>query len=161
MNNLSLSDWCWLATAAYALHIMEEFMLDWRNWARNVLGLPVDWPQFYVTNALVIVFGIVAAAIAAGSPLLALSFPAVMLINATCFHVLPFLRARGRFSPGLITAVVLFYPVAVACYCRAARDGHLGASTLIGSLLIGAALMACPIVLLLIKDRPYFRQDRR
>jgi hypothetical protein len=32
--------------------------------------------------------------------------------------------------------------------------------TLIGSLVLGALLMASPIVLLKIKSLPYFRQDR-
>jgi hypothetical protein len=157
---MPLTDLIWLATACYALHILEEYQLNWRDWARAVIALPVEWSDFYVVNALVIVFGIVAANLAASSPLLALSFPAVMLINATFFHLLPTLRTGGRFSPGLFTAIVLFYPVGIACYWRTAADGALGAGTLIGSLALGAVLMANPIVLLKIKSRPYFRQDR-
>lgn len=105
-----------------------------------------------------IVLGIVAAHLAASWPGIALAFPAVMLINAIFFHVLPTLRTHGRFSPGLFTAVVLFYPIGVACYSRAVADGALGASSLIGSLVVAGLLMASPIVLLKIKDRPYFRQ---
>jgi Protein of unknown function with HXXEE motif len=157
---MALADLLWLATGCYALHILEEYQLNWRDWARSVIALPVEWRDFYVVNALVIVFGIVAANLAASSPMLALGFPAVMLINATFFHVIPTLRTRGRFSPGLATAVVLFYPVGIACYWRAYADGTLGAATLAGSLVLGALLMACPVVLLLIKDKPYFRQDR-
>jgi hypothetical protein len=157
---MSLIDLMWLATAAYGLHVLEEYQLNWRDWARAVIALPVEWSDFYVVNALVIVLGVVAANLAGHWPGLALSFPALMLINATFFHVLPTLRSRGRFSPGLFTAVVLFYPIAIACYWRAAADGALGASALIGSLVLGALLMASPIVLLKIKDRRYFRQDR-
>ena len=156
---VTLTQFLWLATACYGIHILEEYQLDWRDWARNALKLPVEWSDFYVVNALVIVLGIVAANLAA-RPGLALAFPALMLINATFFHVLPFIRMRGRFSPGLFTAVVLFYPVGIACYWRAAADGMLSATVLIGSLVLGALLMASPIVLLLIKDKPYFRQDR-
>jgi hypothetical protein len=83
-----------------------------------------------------------------------------MLVNATFFHVLPTVRTHGRFSPGLISAVVLFHPVAIACYWRALADGLIDVSGLIGSLILGALLMACPIVLLKIKDMPYFRQNR-
>jgi hypothetical protein len=156
---VTLSDLLWLATACYGIHILEEYQLDWRDWARTALGLPVEWSDFYVVNALVVVLGIVAANLAAW-PAIALSFPALMLINATFFHVLPVIRLRGRFSPGLFTAVVLFYPMGIACYWRAATDGTLSAVALIGSLVIGAALMASPVVLLLIKGKPYFRQDR-
>jgi hypothetical protein len=154
---VSLTELIWLATACYGVHILEEYQLDWRGWARTTLKLPVEWTDFYVVNALVIVLGIVAANLAA-VPMLALAFPALMLINATFFHVLPFLRTKGRFSPGLISAVVLFYPVGIAGYWRAAADRVLDSETVIGSLAIGALLMACPVVLLLIKDRPYFRQ---
>jgi hypothetical protein len=157
---MTLTDLMWLALAAYGLHILEEYTFDWRNWARNVLTLPVEWDHFYVTNALVIVLGAVAAELAAHEPMLALAFPAVMLINATFFHVGPFLVTRGRFSPGLITAVVLFYPIGIACFRRAAADGHLDGGTLAGALFLGAVLMASPVVMLKLKDRAYFRQDR-
>lgn len=156
---MSLTDLIWLATACYGLHILEEYQLNWRDWARGVIGLPVEWRDFYVVNALVLVLGIVAANLSASSPGLALAFPALMLINATFFHVLPMVRMRGRFSPGLFTAVALFYPVGIACYWRAAADGALGAAALAGSVVLGALLMASPIVLLKIKDRPYFRQE--
>lgn len=158
---MSLTDLLWLATAAYGIHILEEYQLNWRDWARAVIRLPVEWSDFYVVNALVIVFGIVAANLAGHCPGLALAFPALMLINATFFHVLPTLWSRGRFSPGLFTAIVLFYPIGVACYWRAAHDGALGARALIGSLVLGALLMASPIVLLKIKDLRYFRQGAR
>jgi hypothetical protein len=154
---MSLTDLLWLATAAYALHILEEYQLNWRDWARGVLRLPVEWSDFYVVNALVVVLGIVAANLAADRPWLALAFPAVMLINGTFFHVLPTIRSGGRFSPGLATAIVLFYPIGIACYLRAANTG-MGTGALIGSLVLGAVLMAIPIVLLEIKDRPFFKQ---
>jgi hypothetical protein len=156
---VTLTDLLWLATACYGIHILEEYQLDWRDWARSALRLPVEWSDFYVVNALVIVLGVVAANLAAW-PGIALAFPALMLINATFFHVLPVVRMRGRFSPGLFTALVLFYPVGIACYWRAAADGTLSVAVLAGSLALGAALMASPVVLLLIKDKPYFRQDR-
>lgn len=160
MTTLSLTGLTWLALAAYTIHILEEFTFDWRDWARNVLHLAVSWEQFYITNAVVVVLAIVAAELAATAPVLALGFPALMLINATFFHVLPFLLTRGRFSPGLVSALVLFYPIGIACYWRAAIDGRLDGGSLAGSLALGAALMASPVVMLKLKDRPYFRQNR-
>jgi hypothetical protein len=156
---MTLTHLLWLCVACYAWHILEEYQLNWRDWARAVIGLPVEWSDFYVTNALVVVFGIAAANLAAW-PGVALAFPALMLINATFFHVLPFLRTRGRFSPGLISAVVLFYPAGIACYWRAAADGALTPGNIAGSAVLGAVLMASAVVLLKIKSRPYFRQDR-
>jgi hypothetical protein len=156
---ISLDLLCWLATAAYAIHVIEEFVFNWRDWARNVLHLPAEWSDFYLTNAVVMVLGIVAAETALRLPMVALAFPALMLINATFFHVMPFLVKKGRFSPGLITALLLFYPIGVAGYCIASRAGVLSSANLWGSLLLGALLMAVPIVFLKLKDRPYFRQN--
>ena len=157
---MSLTDLVWLATGAYAVHILEEYELNWRDWARAVIGLPVEWNDFYVVNAVAIIAGIVAANLAGHTPMLGLAFPALMLINATFFHVAPVLWTRGRFSPGLFTAILLFYPIGIACYWRAAADGNLNTRTIVGSLVLGALLMASPIVLLRIKGRRYFRQDR-
>ena len=82
---MTLTDLLWLATACYGIHILEEYQLNWRDWARSALRLPVEWSDFYVVNALVIVLGIVAANLAEW-PAIALAFPAVMLINAAVFH---------------------------------------------------------------------------
>jgi hypothetical protein len=48
----------WLCLAAYGFHVLEEFVFDWRNWARNVLNLPAEWGDFYVTNSLVVVLAL-------------------------------------------------------------------------------------------------------
>ena len=155
---MNLTHWIWLATAAYGIHALEELILDWRDWARAVIGLPVEWAHFYVVNFLVIILGIVAANLAEVAPAVALSFPALMLINGIFFHIVPVIFTRGRFSPGLFTAIVLLLPVGFACYRVARNAGELDLFSLVLSLLIGAALMATPIVLLRIKNRPYFRQ---
>jgi hypothetical protein len=156
---MDLSHWLWLATAAYGVHILEEFSLNWRDWARAVIGLPVEWADFYIVNSLVIVLGIASANLATAAPALALSFAALMLINAVFFHILPVIKTRGRFSPGVFTAVVLFLPIGVACFAVADRAGVLTTAAVVVSFVIGALLMATPIVLLNIKSRPYFRQN--
>lgn len=144
----------WLCLAAYSVHVLEEFVFDWQNWARNVLHLPAQWDDFYITNAVVIVVGIVAAEIVPTWPAVALGFPALMLINATFFHVAPVIWTRGRFSPGVITAVLLFFPLGIETIRRAHADG----ATLATAFVVGALLMATPIVFLKLKVKPYFDQ---
>lgn len=157
---MDLTHWIWLATGAYGIHAFEEFELDWRNWARAVIKLPVEWHDFYVVNFLVIVLGIVAAELASALPGVALAFPALMLINAVFFHIGPWVATRGRFSPGLITAVLLFLPIGTASFIAANDAGVLDTANLIGSFVLAALLMAMPVVLLHIKSIAYFRQDR-
>jgi hypothetical protein len=149
----------WIAVAAYGLHILEEYELNWRDWARNVLGLPVDWTSFYVVNALVVVLGTCCAVVGWREPWFGLAFPALMLINATFFHVLPTVTTRV-YSPGLASALALFYPVAAWAYYGAWVDGTLTATAGILSGILGAGLMATPIVLLKIKGRKTFEYGR-
>jgi Protein of unknown function with HXXEE motif len=142
--------------AAYGLHVVEEFIFDWQSWARHVLRLPARWDDFYVTNCLVIVIGAVAVAIAPVWPAVALGFPALMLINGAFMHVLPFVLCRGRFSPGLITSVLLFFPLGVATM----RAVPLNPAVLITAFVVGAALLATPIAFIVLKHKvQYFDQS--
>jgi hypothetical protein len=132
-------------------------MLDWKTWANKVLKLPVDWPIFYVVNALVVVLGIIAAEIGWRLPALSLAFPALMLINAVFFHILPFV-VKKKYSPGLTSAVFLFLPLGIWLFYGADKDGELSAMTAVGAFALGAGLMAYPIILLKLKDKPFFKQ---
>ncbi|MFO1021756.1 MAG: HXXEE domain-containing protein [Planctomycetales bacterium] len=88
-------------------------------------------------------------------PWFALAFPALMLINATLFHVLPTVVTRV-YSPGLVTAVALFCPIAGWVYYGAWKDRVLTTTNGILSTLLGAGIMATPIVLLRIKGWKMF-----
>ncbi len=151
----------WLGMAAYAAHILEEYTLDWRGWARAVLGLPVEWNDFYVTNCVVIALGIAQAMLAPTLPLAVLSYAGLELINGTLMHVVPFIRTRGRFSPGLITSVCFFIPLGIATYWTALSSGLASFGTALLGLVIGGLTLAFPIVMLMVKSKPYFRQEGR
>ena len=84
----------WIATVAYALHVMEEYIFDWKSWAIAVIKLPVTWPIFAIANGIVVVLGVACSSIAWQLPGFALALPALMLINATFFHVLPLIVTR-------------------------------------------------------------------
>ncbi len=86
-------------------------------------------------------------------------FASLMLINAVFFHILPVVRTGGRFSPGLATAIVLFLPVGIAVWWKAAQDVSLHWTTVVPAVAGAAALMAYPIVMLNLKGKPYFVQD--
>jgi len=150
--------WLWVAVAAYGLHIMEEFTFDWKNWANRVLKLPVDWPTFYVTNCVVIVLGIAAAEIGWRMPALSLAFPALMIINAVFFHIAPFV-GKKKFSPGLITAVILFLPLGGWLFYGAKMDDALTMEDAVLAFVLGAVVMAYPIVMVKVKDKRFFKQD--
>lgn len=150
----------WVAVAAYGLHVLEEYELNWRDWAREILQLPVEWGSFYLVNSLVGVLGVCCASVGWREPWFALGFPALMIINASLFHVLPVITTRV-YSPGVFTAVTLFYLVAGWTYYGAWVDGVLTLFSLVASFIFGAGLMAMPIVLLKIKSSTMFDYRNR
>lgn len=145
---MDLEHWCWLALVACASHIGEEFALDWCGWVRSLTGIEVSWRVFWTMNGLLLALGMVCASVASRWPVVGLAIPALMLVNATVFHVGAWIWTRGRFSPGLITALVLFYPIAIGCYRSAGQAGVLTGSVLAESFLLGAIPMALPFPIL-------------
>lgn len=156
VSMITLDQLCWIATAAYAVHVLEEYTLDWKTWALRTLSVQCDWPTFYLGRSAVIVLGIVAAQIAPQTPTLALSFPALLLMEATLFHVLPVVLTKGQFSPGLLTAVLLFCPIGFLSYQSVFQTGVLSRLTLITSLVAGVLLAAVPMVFLRLRGNAYF-----
>lgn len=146
----------WVALAAYAIHILEEFFYDWRSWAQRTLKIPVDWTGFYLTNSAVLFLGIACAGIGWSNPLLSLAYPGLMLINGVFFHILPVVLTK-RFSPGLITACLLFLPVCFLAF-RQALAMNVSVGIILQAIGVGALLMAYPILLLRTKDLPFFDQ---
>ncbi len=107
-----------------------------------------------------LLLGAVAASLASHQPQLALTLPAGLLINAVFFHIGAFLWMRGRFSPGLITAVLLFIPLGVECFRVALRDRLVTPHGMVEPVMLALFLLMVPIIFMRLKDKPYFRQQR-
>jgi hypothetical protein len=150
-------DWVlWVLLTASALHVVEERALGWQGWAARTLGerlgvIPT-WLDFWTTNGLLIVFGVSASAVGWRAPAFALSFPALALINAVFFHIVPSIGAR-RPNPGCFSAVALYLPIGVWGYLAASQDGLLDAGSIGLSVVLGAVAMASAIVALLLQRR--------
>ncbi|HUX36348.1 MAG TPA: HXXEE domain-containing protein [Rectinemataceae bacterium] len=142
----------WLMVMVYGLHILEEFTLDWKSWSHEALGFNLEWSNFYVTNAIVIVLGFSSAMIGWKLPGVSLMFPAVAIVNAIFLHIVPTIKAR-RYSPGLFTAVIGFLPIGALCYSYDLRDNGNNYGDIAISLIGGALLMAYPVVMIRISER--------
>ena len=136
----------WVATLVYGVHMLEETIYNWHDWVRQVLKVNAEWSEFYMVNAVVIVLGATCAMVGWRNPAFALILPAFMVVNAVIFHIVPVLVTR-IFSPGVITAVLLFLPVTGWVYSGAYDDGVLTGSAVWISSLAGLALMFFPIAL--------------
>jgi hypothetical protein len=146
----------WVALAAYAFHILEEYNYDWKTWAQKILKLDVDLNGFYVTNVIFLFFGIACAEVGWAHPTFSLMFPSLMVVNALFFHIMPYVRSKRKFSPGMITAIFLFLPIGLGSFNMAIGLGVHTKSILIAAL-CGALVMAFPIFLLKTKNLDFFK----
>jgi hypothetical protein len=150
---MSLTVLAWLAVGAYALHILEEHILGWHGWARKTMNLSMEWDAYTTVEVVLLILGAIAAMLAPALPMLALAYAAFLVINVTFFHLLPMIISGGNFSPGIITGVLLFYPVGYYAYAGSAQSQ----STIVWSVIIGAAIILWPVLLLKIRHQPYFK----
>jgi hypothetical protein len=106
------------------LHFLEEYALDIRTWLQGVLQVPVTWEQCHLVNVAVTLIAIGGAVIGWRSPTLSLIMPAIVIVNALFFH-LGFSIIWRSYSPGTVSALLLFLPAGLWCYIGAHRDGVL------------------------------------
>ena len=136
----------WIMTFAYAAHAFEERILNWNIWAKETFGVDVSWEMFYSANFTVVILGICCSSVGWRYPAFALSLPALALITSVFFHILPSI-IKKRFSPGLITSVLLFLPIGILCYKFADADSVLDTNTFLLSMIIGTVIMSFPFLI--------------
>jgi hypothetical protein len=148
MDNLPF----WILTTAYAGHILEEYVLDWRKWAQETSKLKLEWSEFFIANLAVIVFGISASVVGFDCPVFSYMFIGLAATNGIFAHIGSTIIQR-KFSPGLITSVFLFVPICTWAYIIAEQKGILTLSFMLITLGGGLIIMSFPILLQLIKNK--------
>jgi hypothetical protein len=128
----------WLVVGAVGAHIIEEYALNFVGWSHQALRAPISWEDFHVVNAGVIVYCAACAAIGGRMPAVALSSAALVVLNAIGFHAGASLLTQS-YSPGTVSAVLLFVPSGVFAFTVARRAGLLTARVL--TLSIGLGLL--------------------
>ena len=142
----------WILTIAYLAHIAEEYFLDWRKWVESVSGYRLSWKDFFIANAIVIAIGISCSIIGFSWPWISYLFVGLAIINALIAHIGTTIIKR-KFSPGLITSIVLFLPIGIWAYAKTAEKGVLTASFVAITLFGGFLIMAIPIIIQYVKAR--------
>jgi hypothetical protein len=114
----------WFVVMVLGLHFLEEFALDIRTWLQGVFQVPVTWEQCHLVNAAVTLMAIGGSVIGWRKPELSLIMPAIVIVNAFFFH-LAFSIIWRSYSPGTLSALLLFVPAGLWCFIGAHRDGVL------------------------------------
>lgn len=146
----------WVGVIAAVIHVLEEHALGWVSWANHEIGprfgITFTETDFLLTNVALVFIALAGAAIGWWAPAISLAVPALFIINALFFHMLPSARAE-RLTPGTISAVFIYLPVAAWMFWAAGDDGHLNFGTFVLSFILGAVFMAWPIAVLYLKGR--------
>lgn len=142
----------WALTVAYAAHILEEYVLDWKSWAEKTSGLKMRWSEFFVANFAVIILGICCANVGYDCPVFAFLFVGLALANAIFAHIGTTIIKRS-FSPGIITSIILFIPICIWAYKLAYDRNVLTMPFLLISISGGLLIMTFPVILQLLKKK--------
>ena len=139
-------DWIfWALLGAAAAHVAEEYFGGFIGYSREFarrfkrLRFSVTLLQFILVNAAFLGLAAAAALVWPDHPVFCLSIPAVMLIN-TCMHLVPMVATR-RYSPGSISALLLFVPLSIYAFHLADVAGLGNTVTVLSAFALGAFWM--------------------
>jgi hypothetical protein len=110
----------WLFVAAFAAHMVEEWLGGFPEWLALVAGQPLPRDAFVIINAGAMAAIIVATAAATRRESLGwlgIAIAALVFVNAF-LHILGSI-VTGTYSPGLFTSVILYLPLGQLTLLRA------------------------------------------
>lgn len=144
-NLMRFERFLWALPLAYAVHIPEEFFAGFPAWMSRHMHADMDNQGFWFNNGLfmAILLSLSLWASRSRSALAAfvfLSWASGNLFWNFIFHVATTVYADS-YSPGLVSASLLYYPVAIWAGVLALRGGRLGLPGVLGAFAIGAGLM--------------------
>ncbi len=140
----------WLMPAAFAIHIGEEWFGGFPGYVAQTLhGSTMSRPQFLVNNAAFMAILLVLSVWASRST----SRVSAVLLMAWAsgnlfwdfFAHLIYTVMFNRYSPGLITASLFYYPLPIFVTAVAIRERRLSLGSSILAFVIGAALIGSVI----------------
>lgn len=150
MSKIRFEKLLWLMPAAFAPHIAEEYIGDFPGWVNNTLHGQFDNRLFALNNALFMALMLGLSLWASRSRSRQSAFVLMSWSSGNLFwdFLLPHLIGTalyGVYSPGLLTAAILYYPVnlwvAWACW----RDGRLGVPAIAAAFAVGLSLLGLVI----------------
>jgi hypothetical protein len=110
----------WLIPCAYTAHLLEEWFGGFPEWVGTVVGSPLPRPAFLAINAVALALMLVATQQITRrerSGWMAIALATIIGVNGVG-HILGSLATRS-YSPGLITGVVFYLPLAKLVLMRA------------------------------------------
>ena len=135
----------WLMPAAFAIHIAEEWFGGFAHWVSAIVGGAMNPSGFLVNNAgfmavLVGLTGLTAWSRAQWALFLLIFWASANLFWDFLFH-LATVVAFDRYSPGLVSATLLYFPISYFVARAALRKRIVATPVFTAAIGLGAALM--------------------
>lgn len=147
VSRLSVNQLCWFIFAFLVAHVIEEFP-RFPEWATRHFGTTTT--GFYILSHIPLLMGVFFIVYRSSRDQrhgIWISFAVLvqwaLFINGI-FHVTTTL-GFGEYSPGLVTALVLYLPFTIYFLKRILRDGYLS-HTQVASSCIGGTVLAVLII---------------
>lgn len=132
--------------AAYALHIVEEYAGNFPGWVANVVGGTFSYLGFDLNNLAFMVVLLVLVTINSRHPTQRRTFALVVFASANLFWDFLFhlftTFGFDRYSPGLLTATLLYYPIVILVGIVVLRERRLTPRQFTVAVGLGALLFA-------------------
>jgi hypothetical protein len=133
----------WAIVVAAIFHVVEELQGGWLDWAqRYVPGITLN--QFLTINTAFVSLCILGALVGSEYPVFSLSIASLIFSNAL-IHIIPALRL-GCYTPGLISAVLLYLPLSVTAYYLALHSQQMSVCNGVLAGLLGFGWMSVPFI---------------
>jgi len=160
MNYLPL-----IILAAAIIHIIEEFFypggfIDFarKNIVKNnrrIMAEAIDSNMAVIVNALFLLLCLVNVLISGTGTLLHYSLVGLILFNSL-FHIAGSIIIR-KYSPGLITSVLIYIPLAVYIISNSNKSGD----EMLIAMVIGILLNLVPIIIVLVRSKFVFNYKNK
>ncbi len=136
----------WLMPAAYALHIVEEYVGNFPGWVTHDVHRHFSYLLFDLNNLafMIILLTLVTINYRNPTPLKTTSLVVAASANLfwdALFHLFT-TPLFNHYSPGLVTAMLLYYPITILVALVILREGRLSPRRFFLSVLGGLFLFA-------------------
>lgn len=136
----------WSLAGAAGLHIFEEFVFPggfkawWQAYRPDVAGSVSNRFLVFINALLVVAAIAVAVAVQAprGNGVAAWLTLAALLFSNALFHLRGAIQSK-RYSPGMITGIVLYIPIAIYGYYTFLQNGRASVATGVVAALLGGS----------------------
>ncbi len=120
------------------IHVAEEYFGGFTR-----VKFSLTMAQFVVVNAAFVGLALAASLLWPRHPVYCLSIPALLLIN-TCVHLVPMLATR-RYSPGFVSALLLYVPLSIYAFHVADTAGLGSTVNVLSAFALGLFWMILPV----------------